>query len=491
MAEAGYLYVLTNAGLPGVLRVGRTRGEPQVEAERISAAWNAPAPFSVAWQMHFRDSWVAERRLIGVLEEHGIQPAATGEIFDATLGTVLEAMEQVRTELDAEQHGRLPEPAAMAEANAFVRIGDMFAKGDGGAPDLVRANLWFHRGAEAGCRRSMARLALLPSTDAPAALEWMRRFCEGLDDAAAADIPENEAIALLHAYVALCRRMKRQGMDRELILGALRALEGSARHVQDSAQAEDRLLTIRELRKLVPEAAPSLKWAFGAAGAVVLCLVIGYTWSAAFVLRSAEAADSQTPPVAAAPAPEAEPPRVLAEIPLDLAPKTAPVPPPASVSSAGPAPVVRKKGTGRAEGPAQAVEKVTVAKAAPPPQVEPPEKEDAKETPQEPEAAEEGEEKEQPAAPPAPEESSLNSNDLVAQFADKRKAEAELKNTEVRITDTVTGAGRREISFGKVKCKLDADAQVERGARATVEGTVRGKSFLWGTITLQPCRIVE
>ena len=58
--NAGYIYVLINASMPGLIKVGMTTNTPEERAEQLSSATGVPTPFVVAYQRYVNDCAAAE-----------------------------------------------------------------------------------------------------------------------------------------------------------------------------------------------------------------------------------------------------------------------------------------------------------------------------------------------------------------------------------------------------------------------------------------------
>ena len=65
----GYVYCLTNAAIPKLVKIGKTARNPLVRASEISAATGVPTPFEVAWARKVPDMDKAEKALHGALSE--------------------------------------------------------------------------------------------------------------------------------------------------------------------------------------------------------------------------------------------------------------------------------------------------------------------------------------------------------------------------------------------------------------------------------------
>jgi hypothetical protein len=51
----GYVYIMTNTCMPGLVKVGWTAGDPEVRARKLSANTNVAVPFEVAWACEVKD----------------------------------------------------------------------------------------------------------------------------------------------------------------------------------------------------------------------------------------------------------------------------------------------------------------------------------------------------------------------------------------------------------------------------------------------------
>ena len=51
-----YIYLLSNASMPGILKVGRTTQDPRKRAEELSGSTGVPTPFSVAYALEVADA---------------------------------------------------------------------------------------------------------------------------------------------------------------------------------------------------------------------------------------------------------------------------------------------------------------------------------------------------------------------------------------------------------------------------------------------------
>jgi hypothetical protein len=58
----GYIYVLSNPSMPGIVKVGRTFREPRARAAELSASTGVPTPFKIeatvyTWRLQVMDGF--------------------------------------------------------------------------------------------------------------------------------------------------------------------------------------------------------------------------------------------------------------------------------------------------------------------------------------------------------------------------------------------------------------------------------------------------
>lgn len=81
MAERGYLYVLINPSMGGLVKIGRTERDPEARAKELSAATGVPTPFMVAYESYFDDCVQAEAFVHTFLAARNVRVSANREFF--------------------------------------------------------------------------------------------------------------------------------------------------------------------------------------------------------------------------------------------------------------------------------------------------------------------------------------------------------------------------------------------------------------------------
>ena len=106
MSQAGYLYVLINPSMQGMVKVGKTARSPAERAAELSRTTGVPTPFIVAFEQYFLDCDAAERHVHLELETAGHRVSANREFFAAPTSDVIKAVM------------RAPNPAMPVEGGA-------------------------------------------------------------------------------------------------------------------------------------------------------------------------------------------------------------------------------------------------------------------------------------------------------------------------------------------------------------------------------------
>lgn len=92
MEQVGFLYVLANSAMPGVVKVGKTTRSPAERASELSGATGLPTAFIVVYEQLFADCGAAESFVHLYLEQQGYRVADNREFFNAPVNLVVKAI---------------------------------------------------------------------------------------------------------------------------------------------------------------------------------------------------------------------------------------------------------------------------------------------------------------------------------------------------------------------------------------------------------------
>ncbi len=112
MEEQGWIYVLVNSTIPGLMKVGRTTRPPAARVAELSAATGVATPFVLAFEQAFADCVSAERLAHAELDRRGLRVAPNREFFRGSPAEI------VRIVLDVAA-GAVPPPPAAPARTAF------------------------------------------------------------------------------------------------------------------------------------------------------------------------------------------------------------------------------------------------------------------------------------------------------------------------------------------------------------------------------------
>ncbi|MBI4319906.1 MAG: GIY-YIG nuclease family protein [Chloroflexi bacterium] len=92
MGNPGFIYVLVNSSMPGLVKVGKTIRDPDSRAGQLSGATGVATPFIVAYHEFFDDCDAAEQFIHSFLESRGYRVAPNREFFNAPTSLVVKAI---------------------------------------------------------------------------------------------------------------------------------------------------------------------------------------------------------------------------------------------------------------------------------------------------------------------------------------------------------------------------------------------------------------
>lgn len=97
----GYLYVLVNPSMEGMVKVGKTTRDPALRARELGAATGVPTPFLLVFELFFGDCDKAEEYVHDALEARGHRVAGNREFFRATPSETIDVVLRAKAVLAA------------------------------------------------------------------------------------------------------------------------------------------------------------------------------------------------------------------------------------------------------------------------------------------------------------------------------------------------------------------------------------------------------
>ena len=155
--EQGWVYVLVNPTLPGLVKVGRTARPPSTRVAELSQATGVATPFILIFEQSFADCVAAERDIHGVLDRCGMRVAPNREFFRGPTTEIVRVVLQYAME-------RGDEGASTAAQSGLELLldGDRHLFGDGVIiQDLPEALRFYQMAAARGSLLAFERLGTI------------------------------------------------------------------------------------------------------------------------------------------------------------------------------------------------------------------------------------------------------------------------------------------------------------------------------------------
>ncbi|WP_316569261.1 GIY-YIG nuclease family protein [Neobacillus sp. YIM B06451] len=93
--ESGYIYVLINPSLQGMVKIGKTKRDPAQRVDELSSATGIPTPFTLVYKEFFDDCSKAEKMIHGLLEQEGYRVSKNREFFDISIHESIKLIQSV------------------------------------------------------------------------------------------------------------------------------------------------------------------------------------------------------------------------------------------------------------------------------------------------------------------------------------------------------------------------------------------------------------
>lgn len=93
----GHLYILINASMPGLIKIGMTTRDVEERAHELSQSTGVPTPFIVAYEKYVHDCYTGEKIVHSILESEGYRVKKNREFFNAPLNKAIDVINQYAT----------------------------------------------------------------------------------------------------------------------------------------------------------------------------------------------------------------------------------------------------------------------------------------------------------------------------------------------------------------------------------------------------------
>lgn len=213
---SGYVYILENPSMPGLLKIGKTTRTPKIRAKELSSVTSIPTPFNIAYKEEFNDCDYAENYIHDILSINGFRVSKNREFFEIDKDKAIKIIKQSKKEINSLNKNGFSESynkelemifekglkelqinknpnKAIKYFNKAIKLGHKESCFFAGYEYLYKkqnfkkALLNFNKGAAEDDLNSLARLVLiflgmsLDYLDIENAIKWRERFFENLN----------------------------------------------------------------------------------------------------------------------------------------------------------------------------------------------------------------------------------------------------------------------------------------------------------------------
>ena len=155
--EQGWVYVLKNPTMPGLVKVGRTTRLPSTRVAELSQATGVASPFVLVFEQSFGDCVSAERDIHGVLEQCGMRLAPNREFFRGRVTDIIHLVQQYACD-----RGDASMVSMARSSSEFLQDGDQHLFGQEELPqDVAQALRCYQLAAAGGSLLAFERLGMI------------------------------------------------------------------------------------------------------------------------------------------------------------------------------------------------------------------------------------------------------------------------------------------------------------------------------------------
>jgi len=161
----GFVYVLVNSSIPGLVKIGCTTRPPAERAAEISCATGVAMPFILAYEQEFAECELAERDTHLELDRQGLRVAANREFFRCTPGVAIRTMQALTPSASSDSLKTSSSPPH--DMQSLIEEGDHFYYGEGDhLQDVPEAMRLYRQAARLGSGLAEEKLGAILAREA-------------------------------------------------------------------------------------------------------------------------------------------------------------------------------------------------------------------------------------------------------------------------------------------------------------------------------------
>lgn len=124
----GYVYILSNPGMPGLLKIGMTRFDPTRRVQELSSATGVPTPFQLVYYREFHDCVAAELEIHSIFATKGLRYNDQREFFSVDTVEAINTLLSLDDEKIANNSSQPTEVLDVENYNADINWDEYYKK---------------------------------------------------------------------------------------------------------------------------------------------------------------------------------------------------------------------------------------------------------------------------------------------------------------------------------------------------------------------------
>lgn len=124
----GYVYILSNPGMPGLLKIGMTRFDPTRRVQELSSATGVPTPFQLVYYREFHDCVAAELEIHSIFATKGLRYNDQREFFSVDTVEAINTLLSLDDEEIANNSSQPTEVLYVENYNADINWDEYYKK---------------------------------------------------------------------------------------------------------------------------------------------------------------------------------------------------------------------------------------------------------------------------------------------------------------------------------------------------------------------------
>lgn len=98
MNSSGYVYVLLNPSIQGMVKIGMTTRDPENRVDELSNATGVATPFILVYKEYFNDCHLAEKQLHSILEHQNYRVSNNREFFTISVHEAIKLVQDLKSQ---------------------------------------------------------------------------------------------------------------------------------------------------------------------------------------------------------------------------------------------------------------------------------------------------------------------------------------------------------------------------------------------------------